>query len=68
MDKTRKPNLIEPTWVEINLVSLRLSEKDLPSHWNSYYGTDPFILYQEGRISKRKLIKIISDSLMKDCM
>lgn len=57
-NKKRKQHLIE-----VKLIPLRLTEADLPMTWNSYDGTDPFILYQEGKISKRKLISIIARGL-----
>jgi len=37
--------------IEIELIALRCS------------GNDPFIEYQEGRLSKRKLIEVIADAL-----
>jgi hypothetical protein len=40
--------------IEIALISMR-SEK----------GNDPFIMYQDGRISRRKLIEMIADELEK---
>jgi hypothetical protein len=59
MDKTRQKHLIE-----VELIALRYckSVKDEDDH--DY--NDPFILYQDGIISKRKLIEIIATHLAKE--
>jgi len=52
--------------IEAHLICMRIPYEDLPKSWNSYDSRDPFLIYQEGRISKRKLIEYLAKYIVKD--
>jgi hypothetical protein len=69
MDKARQAN------IETHLISMRIDPRlSPPTKYPSFgytkksFGTDdPFIQYQEGWISKRKLIEYIAKHIVRTC-
>lgn len=61
MDKTKLQHL-----VEVELIALRIDDKDTSAFWKKSMFCDPFSRYQDGKMSKRKLIEVIAEHIAKE--
>ena len=65
MKKSNVINIDIQKSIEAHLIAMRIPDDDLPRSWNSFDTRDPFLMYQEGRMSKRKFIEYLAKYIVR---